>query len=195
MCQKLCFCKIFKVAYTYNHMKRYVPIVIGVVALCAILLIGSEQMKKDDAIAVEEQETSALLTSFSGKATRVYEGDNILEYGFDLPETATTTVEKDGSLVKVSDGGVPVLAMYLSYEGARGYSPAAYISNVIVPKVAAVTGKGTTTIGLHEWTVVESERTAWHVAKSDNGQWLLVVESPKTESEKAVSIIESIVTK
>lgn len=176
-------------------MKRYVPIVIGVVALCAILFIGNDQIKNEGDVVSQEENTSIPLTSFSGKVTRVYEGDNVLEYGFDLPETASTSVEKDGALVKVTESENPVLAMYLSYEGGRGYSPSDYITNNIVPSVAAVTDMGTTTLGGHEWSVVESEWSVWHVAKSDNGQWLLVVENKKTDTEKALPIIESIVTK
>ncbi len=184
-----------KEAYTCKHMKRYVPIVIGVLALIAVLYVGENQMKKSNDVAVDEQASSTVMTSFSSKVTRVFEGDNVLEYGFDLPETATATVENDGSLVKVSDNGVPVFAMYLSFEGGRGYSPADYITNNIVPKVKAVTGAGTVTIGGHEWTVAESEWSVWHVAKSSNGNWLLVVENKKAENEKTAAILESMVTK
>ncbi len=176
-------------------MKRYVPIVIGVVALCVILFIGNDQMKSKNDTANEEQKTEVALTSFSGKVTRMYEGENVLEYGFDVPASATTTVEKDGALVKVTDNGVPLVAAYFSYEGGRGYSPEDYITNNIVPSVAAVTDMGTTTVGSHEWTVAESEWSVWHVAKSSNGQWLIVVENKKTDTEKAKTILESLTTK
>jgi hypothetical protein len=186
----------FKEAYTCNHMKRYVPIVIGVVALCAVLYVGNDQMKKDSDVVVNGEATTTVpLTSFNGKVTRVFEGDNVLEYGFDLPETATATVEKDGALVKVADADLPVLAMYLSFEGGRGYSPADYISNVIVPNVKTVTSQGTMTMGSHEWSVVESEWSVWHVAKSSNNSWLLVVENRKDVADKADPIIESITDK
>lgn len=176
-------------------MKRYVPIIIGVVALVAILFIGSDSAKKDADLTLQEGETSSMVTSFAGSVTKVFEGDNVLQYGFDLPETATTSVEKDGALVKVTDAGLPVLAMYLSFEGGRGYSPADYITNNIVPHVAAVTDKGVVTIGAHEWTVAESEWSVWHVAKSTDGQWLLVVENKKTDAEKAEAIIKTVLTK
>lgn len=175
-------------------MKRYVPIFIGIVALCAVLYVGNDRMNNSD-VAADEQNSSAELTTFSGKVTRQFEGENTLEYSFDLPVTATTTVEKDGALVKVSDNNTPVVAMYVSYEGGRGYSEKDYITNVIVPSVSAITDTGTTTLGSHEWTVVESEWSVWHVAKALNGNWLLVVENKKTENEKAEAIIESLSTK
>lgn len=174
-------------------MKRYVPILIGIVALCAVLYVGNTQMDKDDKLAADEQKMA--LTSVTGKVTRVYEGDNTLEYGFDIPENATTSIEKDGALVKATEGDALLAALYFSYEGGRGYTPADYISNVIVPNVKAVTETGTTTIGSHDWTVVESEWSVWHIAPSTNGQWLVVVENKKTQAEKAAVILESLSTK
>lgn len=174
-------------------MKRYVPIVIGVVALCAVLYVGNNQMKDDD-LSVQEQDT-ALLTSFTGTVTRVFEGDNVLEYGLDLPENATTSIDMDGALVKISEGDTSLAQVYFSFEGGRGYSPEDYITNKIVTKVAAVTPKENVTIGSHDWSVVESEWSVWHVARSSNGKWLIVVENKKADNDKAGALIESIITK
>lgn len=177
-------------------MKRYVPIIIGVVALCAVLFVGNYEMKKRNAVEADTQTTQHMGTqTFNGKVMRQFEGENTLEYTFEYPNAGTTTIEKDGALVKVSDNATPIVAMYISYEGGRGYSPADYITNVIVPSVKAITEVGTTTIGSYEWDVVESEWSVWHVGKVANGNWLLVVENRKTENEKALPIIESIVTK
>ena len=176
-------------------MKRYVPIIIGVVALCGIIYVGSSQMRKSNTVLVDEQKSEVSNMSFQGKVTKIFEGENVLEYGFNLPENATATVTRDGALVTVSEADSSVLEAYFSYEGARGYSPSDYITNVIVPQVKAVTEVGTTTIGSHDWTVVESEWSVWHVAKSANGQWLLVIENKKTDNEKVAPIIKSILTK
>lgn len=176
-------------------MKRYVPIVIGVVALCAVLYLANNRMEASNDVVLDEQATSTMLTTFNGSVTKMFEGENVLQYGFDLPETATTTVEKDGALIKVTDGGMPVVAMYVSFEGGRGYSPADYISNVIVPNVKSVTDRGTTTIGSYDWTVVESPASVWHVASVNNGNWLLVVENRKTDIEKVTPILESLIAK
>ena len=176
-------------------MKRYVPIVIGVVALCAVLYVANSQMNKRDALSEGEKETITLPT-FTNKVVRNFEGENVLEYGFNLPEGATTTVEQDGALVKVTDASSSlVTALYFSYEGGRGYTPEDYITNNIVPHVRAITSAGTTTLGMHEWTVAESEFSVWHVAKSDNGQWLIVVENRKDMTDKASVVLESILTK
>jgi hypothetical protein len=173
-------------------MKRYVPIIIGIVALCAVLYVVNVERTKDARANADKK--SVLV--YEGSVTRNFEGENTLTYSFNLPEGATTTVEKDGALVKVNnDQSQMVSAMYFSYEGGRGYTPDDYIDNVIAKSVKSIEDVGTTTIGGHEWSVVESEWSVWHVAKSENGQWLLVVENKKTENERANAIIESIVTK
>lgn len=174
-------------------MKRYVPIIIGIVALCAVLYVGTTQMSKDDELANKEQQVPH--TTITGKVTRVFEGENTLDYSFDIGEIATTTVGKDGALVTVTENGDTVTAVYFSYEGGRGYTPNDYITNVIVPNVKAVNETGTTTIGGYDWTTVESEWSVWHIAPSTNGQWLMVVENKKVYNDKAEMLLSSIANK
>ncbi len=179
-------------------MKRYVPIIIGVVALCAVLYVGTSMRGGQDVTADEENTeiSSSSTNEFTGQVVRMFEGENVLNYSMSPPEGATTTIGMDGALVNVVDqGGVPLLEMYMSYEGARGYSAEDYITNKIASTVPAITNVGKSTIGLYEWTVVESERSVWHVAKAGNGNWLLVVENLKTDADKADAIIQSISTK
>lgn len=186
------FASFYKEAYTNYCMKRYVPILIGIVALCAVLYVGSTQTGEDK-VVVEAEETTEL-TSFKGTVTRaITDGEAVLQYSFDMPLTATATVERDGALVKVTDADALLTAVYMSYEGARNYSPAQYIANVLVPNVSSVTDAGTVSTGLYEWTVVESEWTTWHVARADTeGKWLFVVESKKADVEKVLPLLESI---
>ena len=42
-------------------MKRYVPIIIGIVALCAVLYLGNSQMNKDKDITKDEQGSSTVM--------------------------------------------------------------------------------------------------------------------------------------
>ena len=174
-------------------MKRYVPIIIGVVALCAVLYLGSSKMTSDAEVTSDEAMSSEVTSkSFQGSFTKIFEGENTLQYGFDLPETATATVTMDGALIKVTDSEAPVFAMYVSFEGGRGYSPREYVSNVIMPKVKGITQLGTTTIAGREWTVVASANSEWRIASVENGAWLLVVENKKADSEKTVTLLESV---
>lgn len=176
-------------------MKRYVPIVIGVVALCVVLLVANRLIAKNHTESSNDQQ-GAMMTSFTGKVVRNFEGENILEYGFDLPEGATTTIEKDGALVKVvSASSVPLFEMYFSFEGGRGYSEEDYITNVIVPHVSLIGQTATATLGGHEFSVVESTYSVWRIAKSENGQWLMVIESRKADAGVVDPIVESIITK
>ena len=116
-------------------MKRYVPIIIGVVALCAVFYLGGNTTDNVDDVTRDETSSEVSGKSFQGSFTKVLDGEFTLEYGFDLPETATATVTMDGALVKVSDSDMPVFAMYVSYEGARGYTPTDYITKNIMTKV------------------------------------------------------------
>jgi hypothetical protein len=173
-------------------MKRYVPIIIGVVALCAVLYLGSSKMTNDAEIANDEATSSEVTgKSFQGSFTKIFEGENTLQYGFNLPEMATATVSMDGALVKVTESDMPVLAMYVSFEGGRGYTPADYIAKNIMTKVSGVTLLENKTIGKHDWAVAQSANSEWHVASVEGGKWLLVVENKKADSEKAMSILES----
>lgn len=175
-------------------MKRYVPIIIGIVALCAVLYVGNAIMD-NRAGNVEEEEMEVSTTSYNGTVVRMFEGENTLEYSFDLPEGATTTVERDGALIKIKNENGPLAEMYISYEGGRGYTPADYIRSVIVPNVAKAIGSGTTTLGLYDWNVVGTDRSEWHVASAKDGNWLIVIENRKVDSDVVKSFIESISVK
>lgn len=176
-------------------MKKYVPIIIGIVALFVLLYVGNNVMQKRQVEVSDENVTVTAGVQVIGKAVKNFEGEQAVEYMFSIPETATTTVEKDGALVKVTDEGVLVNAMYFSYEGGRGYSSSDYVANVIVPAVPSAKIVGTTTFAGYDWDVVESEWSVWRVAKVGNGSWLLVVENKKTEDEKSLSVIDTLTTK
>ena len=175
-------------------MKRYVPIIIGVVALCAVLYLGSNKMESEEEILTNNEATSTemMSKSFQGSVTR---GENTLEYGFDLPETAATSMSMDNALITITDSDAPVLAMYVSFEGTRGYSPADYITKNIMPKVNGVTERESVTLGAYDWKTAESANSEWHVASTEDGKWLLVVENKKSDNEKAMEILKSLSTK
>ncbi|MEN9880867.1 MAG: hypothetical protein RLZZ308_50 [Candidatus Parcubacteria bacterium] len=176
-------------------MKKYVPIIIGIVALCALLYVGNSVMKKRQQVSADEQLTLITGVPFSGKVIRLFEGENVLEYAFSIPESATTTVEKDGALVKVSEDTTLLTAMYFSYEGGRGYSSADYINNIIIPNVKDAQVVGTTTIGAYDFDVVESSMSMWRVARVGDGSWLAVIENRKDVDEKAITLIRGFTTK
>lgn len=176
-------------------MKRYVPIIIGIVALLIVIFIGSGRMNGKRAEHVKE----SVKTSFTGSVTRMFEGDHTLMYGFNLPEGATTSIEKDGALVKVvtSDTQERIASIYYSYEGGRGYSVGDYINNVIVPNVKVVEDLGTSTIGSYEWHMVGSKWTTWYVTQAHGSEgtssepWLIVAEINNSVKDGALPILES----
>lgn len=193
----MCFCAFFKQAYTYHHMKTYVPILIGIVVLGAALYGGNTFMKKGGSDLLNNKDTQSEISmkSVVGQVVRVYEGDHVLEYAFDIPETATTSIDMEGALIRVLDNNAPTATFYMSYEGARGYSALDYLSNKIAPHVSVINPTNIVSLGGYDWQMAESEGSEWYIASVASSSWLIVVENKKTNHDMATKIIESISVK
>lgn len=175
-------------------MKTYKAILLSVLGL-VIVVGGSYMYMRNHKTAPKEAVVKGSSVSYEGSVTRTFEGENKLVYSFDIPETATATVSMDGALVKVTNGVLPVVAMYMSYEGGRGYSSLDYISNNIIPKVSGVKTTGTTTIGGVLWTMAQSGTSEWYVGQVGDGQWLMVAEGKLANHDATVGLLESLKTK
>jgi hypothetical protein len=83
-------------------MKKNVTILIGLVVLFAVLYAGNTFMRKggSELNVTEGEKSSVAMKSVSGQVLR---GDNVFDYAFDIPETATTSLSMDGALIKVTD--------------------------------------------------------------------------------------------
>lgn len=179
-------------------MKKNVTILIGLVVVFAVLYAGNSFMSsgsKSEVLGVEDVEEVIGMKSVNGNVVRVFEGENVLEYGFDIPETSTTTVDMEGALVRVVEEDAPLVTIYMSYEGGRGYSPLEYISNIIAPHVPVIDVTDIKTIGLLEWQTAVSEGSEWYIASVLDGKWLIVVENKKTVHDTAEKILESVFAK
>ena len=176
-------------------MKKNVTILIGLVVLVAVPYAGVSFIREGKgAFGGSKNDESALgVKAFVGQVVRVYEGQNLLEYGFDIPETASTTVDMDGALIRVTDASnTPIVTFYMSYEGGRGYTALDYLSEVVAPHVNVIDPTGTSTIGMYEWQLAETANSEWHIASVDNGKWLIVAESKKSVHDEAEKILESV---
>lgn len=178
-------------------MKKNVTILIGLVVVIAVLFAGNSFMKKSgkEKVSNKDTATSVAMKSFESKVLRGNAGENVLDYTVSIPETATTSLSMDGALLKVTDADNSLVYVYMSYEGARGYSALDYINNRIVPNVAVLEITSTSTIGGYEWQAAESEGSEWHVASVAGGKWLVVVENKKAVHDTANKVLESIVAK
>ena len=176
-------------------MKKNITILIGIAVLFAVLYGGKLMMNKSKQASVSDVKTEESMKNFTGQVVRVFEGDHVLEYSVDLPETSTTSIDMDGALTRVTDQTNPLANVYMSYEGARGYSPMDYIDNVVAPHVAVINPTSTSTIGSYDWQGAETAGSEWHVASVDGGQWLIVVENKKTTHDTVEKILNSIAVK
>lgn len=175
-------------------MKKNVTILIGLVVLVAVLYAGNSFMREGKGAfgSVKSEDTLLPMKAVVGQVLRVYQGENVLEYGFDIPETATTSIEMDSALVRVIDNDTLLTSIYMSYEGARGYSALDYINTIIAPNVSVIDPTSTSTIGMYEWQAAESAGSEWHIASVNGGKWLIVVENKKSVKDKVEQILESV---
>lgn len=174
-----------------ESIKTYKVILLAVAVLVIVVAGGYFAMKKHPGTQ-KEAITKSHMKSYEGQVTRMYEGENKVVYSFDIPEEATATISMDGALIKVMTGSALYSAVYFSYEGGRGYSAEDYIKSIIVPHVNVLNIVGTTTIGTRVWTVAESVNTEWHVGQVGDGQWLMVVESPKVNHESILDTLSNL---
>jgi ABC-type molybdate transport system substrate-binding protein len=177
-------------------MKTYIPVVIG---LLIILSGGYMYSKKNTTAPVKEEtvvktETTAMST-FEGEVTRMSNGENKLAYSLSIPETATTNVEMNNALLRVTNGTTPYATVYMSFEGARKYTPEKYFNNVIVPHVSVVTPSGEQMIGNTMWYQAESEASQWHIASVNDGKWLVIVENRKAAKDMVEKTLSSFTVK
>ena len=177
-----------------RRMKTYKAILLAVLGLIIVVTGAYVYMKGHKPVA-KEIVSKGNFRTLEGQVTRMYEGENKLVYAFDVPTTATSTTSMEDALVKVTNNGSPYVALYMTYEGGRGYSSLDYINNLIVPHVSSLTIIGTTTIGSTIWTIAQSAQSEWHVGQVGDGQWLMIVETKRSEHDQTVELLQSLSTK
>lgn len=175
-------------------------IIIGIGAVVLVLLLGTgiyirnngEKMDKDTS-SVDNLGAKDGTKKVEGSVVSEYEGEHTLSYSFDIPEDATSTLKNDsGTILHVNNAsGTLVAAFYFSYEGGRGYSAHDYITNVTAKKVSTLTVTGETKIGNSMGAEAESNGTEWKVMPARDGEFLVVIEYPKSQKEVAQEIIDS----
>ena len=177
-------------------MKTYIAILVGVVVLFAVVFVGYKFTSKSSMADNAQQQQLAMRTAkVTGEVKRVFEGDHVINYVFNIPELASTTVDMNGALVKiVTDKGANA-NVYFSYEGGRGFSPTDYLTEKIAPHVAVINDAGVSTIGSYDWTMATSAGSEWYIAPTADKQWLIVVEAKKTVHDETLELLKSMEVK
>ena len=152
-------------------------------------------MKNKKEGGVHDVTKKVAMQEVTGKVTKMFEGENALEYSFSIPEGATTTVDMDGARVRVMKDDAMIASFYFSYEGGRGYSALDYITNVMTPRVPTTAQTSTSTVGMYVWQGAESKVTEWQLASVLSNAWLVLVESSKENHDVVTSILESVSVK
>jgi hypothetical protein len=176
-----------------ESIKTYKAILLSVLGL-VIVVVGSFVYIRHHKNAGVEAVVKKQVTTISGQLVRVYEGENKLVYSMDIPQTATSELSMDDALVTIKNDGALFAAVYMTYEGGRGFSSADYLNNVTAKSVP-LTITGTTTLGGVLWTTAEGGNSEWHVGQVGDGQWLMVVESKKALHDEVAQMLETLTTK
>ncbi len=173
-------------------MKTYISILLVILGLTVVVLGGYFYTKQNPQV-VPQAQGDVRMKTYSSSVSRFFEGDNKIEYSFDIPEYATATIDMDGALIKITSTSSPYATIYISYEGGRGFTALDYINEIIAPHVSVINPKNISTIGTHTWQVAESEGSEWHIAPLRNNEWLFIVENRKVNHDVVEKTLESLV--
>jgi hypothetical protein len=171
-------------------MKTYIAILIGIVVLAGGVFGGMNYMRTHKKAPVKNV-SSVMYATIEGDVVRWFEGTSTLAYSFDIPQTATTSTDMNGALIRVKDANTLLASVYVSYEGGRGHTPLDYITDIVAPHVAVITPTGTSTYGAYDWTTAETAGSNWYIASVANGSWLVVVEGKKSLDLDIKHILET----
>lgn len=175
-------------------MKTYKAILLTVLGL--VIVVGGSYMYMRGHKKVAKADTVKTgVTTLEGQVMRMNAGENKIIYTVDIPSTATSTRSMDDALVTVKDNGSLYMAMYMSYEGSRGYASLDYINQNIRSRVHGLIIVGTTTINGTVWTMAQTANSEWHVGQVGDGQWIMVVENKRSSHDAVVNSLQSLTTK
>ena len=174
-----------------NSVITWVVILVVILAVAGAFFL-TRKTSTDEMNANNAQDVSGLV-EVSGATAQMFEGQNLLSYKFYIPEGMTSTKGDDSQTVIVKGGDDSQKALvYFSYEGARGWSPEDYFKTIIAPKVPIIKSTSTVHMGSYDWYHVETETMEWNIAKIKGGEWLMMVESKKLNTEVTQSIFNTL---
>lgn len=171
--------------------KRNIFIVGGIIVLVIVGFLAGGRLKGKHYAGTRTTESAQNMVTVLGKVDHNLEGKNLLNYSFDIPETASSTVSEEGDLVKVADATGTRATVYFSYEGTRNMTPSEYIGEIVAPHVPAIDETGTTTIAGYDWQLAETAGSNWYITTLHNGEWIVAVEAKKTWSDNTEKLISS----
>ena len=173
-------------------MKKYWKQIVGALILLLVLIVIGKAINRG--VVMERHDNmddkmTDVSGTIHGKVIATYEGDHVFNYKLVIAENATTSLEKNNRLLKISSASTTKpLYYYFSYEGGRGYTASDYITNVLAKSVQIIK-RETMTHGDNTWTVARSANSSWHIANF--GEWLVVIENSNLDKDITTASISS----
>ncbi len=187
---------------TANAKKLNVnTIIIGLLIIAIVALLGYKYMHRAPKLTIVNNgntNASATTTPENYKtaetsASASFEGDRSKTVSFDIPESYTVVPKASKNTYAIMNGSKTVATLYYSYEGGRGYTGADYLANNVAPKVAGLSSVSTTTVGTSDYANASTANSDFRVGAY--GEWLVVSESLKSNSDEVSAILKSVTVK
>jgi hypothetical protein len=140
----------------------------------------------DQPLVVEGVKATSFIGSFKTGVK-----DEVVSYAFDMPVSASSSVEDAGAYIVSTIAANPFTKIYFSDEREKAETPVDYLNTVIAPQVKGFALGTVVKIGDTSWQTAESVSMEWHVAPILSGNWLVMVESYKKDHDEVVKLLTS----
>ncbi len=117
--------------------------------------------------------------------------DEVISYSFDVPASASSTVEDAGAYIVTTVSGNPFTKIYFSDEREKAETAANYLKAVIAPQVKGFALSGAVKIGDMSWQTAQSASMEWYAAPVVSGNWIVMVESYKKDHDEVMKLLTS----
>lgn len=174
-------------------------VLIGV-ALFVLVIIGfifmdgsssksaKTEKEGEDLVVVDADKPASFIGSFKTGVK-----DEVVSYSFNMPTSASSTVEDAGAYIVTTISGKPFTKIYFSDETEKEkvVTPAAYLKAIIAPQVKGFVVGDVVKSGDISWQTATSASMEWHVALVLSGNWIVMVESYKKDHDEVMKLLAS----
>jgi hypothetical protein len=168
---------------------------LGYAVAKGVLYLVNRPKTGDSSIVIENQ--MAGTKKFTGNINSVFEGDNKAEVSFSYNDTLTVEqgVDAKAKYFYIKNATGTVATIYASFEGGRGYSENDYLLEIIKKAVPSVSAPQPMVHGSTTWAYASTAGTEWNTAPFKTGNWVMVVENKKVNTDMVKSILDTMEVK
>ena len=165
---------------------------LGYVVAKGVLYLVNRPKTGDSSIVTENQ-NQAGTKNFTGEINSVFEGDNkaVVSFAYNDNLTVEQGVGAKSKYFYIKNASGTVATIYASFEGGRGYTGNDYLLEVIKKAVPSVSTPTSMVHGSTTWSYAATAGTEWNTASFKTGNWVMVVENKKSNTDLVKSILDT----